>query len=229
MLLSVCILPVLSCDFAMPDTRSQKVKDFTETAETAGLKDGTIHKLLGQDIDSPEIVALLEEDDFDSLQLSRGQTLVLRKWSRDLAVGTTASVSGDEPDEDSTPAEPSPDDLLVQLERPEEAVTEPTADYKALGKPLFITDFINRATVGLSDTVEWEVCHEGDAQLVLHAARQKPIADQVTLAQWVGANARIMERLIQTRQLQSVDELCQYLDYTVKISDFAQVNELPRV
>ena len=50
----------------MPDTRSQKVKDFTETAETAGLKDGTIHKLLDQDIDSPEI----EEDDFDSFQLS---------------------------------------------------------------------------------------------------------------------------------------------------------------
>ena len=45
----------------------------------------------------------------------------------------------------------------------------------------------------------------------------------------MGANARIMERLIRTRQLQSVDELCQYLDYTVKISDFAQVNELPSV
>ena len=101
----------------MPDTRSQKVKDFTETAETAGLKDGTIRKLLDQDIDSPEIVAMLEEDDFDSLQLSRGQTLVLRKWSRNLAVGTTISVSGDEPDENSTPAEPSLDDLLVQLEK----------------------------------------------------------------------------------------------------------------
>ena len=94
-----------------------------------------------------------------------------------------------------------------------------------MGKPLFITDFINRATVGLSDTIEREVCHQGDAQLVLRAARQKPLADQVTLAQWVGANARIMERLIRTCQLQSVDELCQYLDYTVKISDFAQVNE----
>ena len=72
----------------MPDTRSQKVKDFTETAETAGLKDGTIRKLLDQDIDSPLIVAMLEEADFAALQLSRGQTLVLRKWSRDISTFT---------------------------------------------------------------------------------------------------------------------------------------------
>ena len=64
---------------------------------------------------------------------------------------------------------------------------------------------------------------------MLRAAQQKPLPEQVTLAQWVDANARIMERLIRSRQLQSVDELCEYLDYTVKISDFAQVNELPSV
>ena len=192
----------------MPDTRSQKVKDFTEAAETAGLKDGTSRKLLDQDIDSPVIVTMLEEADFADLQLSRGQTLVLRKWSRDLAAGTANSVSGDKPDQDSTPAKPSLDDLLVHLEEPVNAATESTAEYKTLGKPLFITDFINRATVGLSDTIEREVCHQGDAQLLLRAARQKPLADQVTLAQWVLANTHIMERLIRTRQLQSVDELC---------------------
>ena len=168
----------LSCKVsAMLDTGSQKVRDFTEAAETAGLKDGMIRKLLDQDIDSPEDVAMLKEADFVDLQLSCGHMLVLRKWSRDLAADTANSASGEEPNLDSTPAEPSLDDLLVQLEGPENGVTEPTADYKTLGKPLFITDFINRATVGLSDTIEREVCHQGNAQLVLRAAQQKPLAD----------------------------------------------------
>ena len=207
----------------MPGTRSQRMQEFTETAEAAGLKDTSVRKLIEQDIDATDVVSLLSEADITDLQLSRGQTLVLRRWVKNLNTETPESV----PD---VQAEPSLDELLEQLDGDTVYTpTEPTADNKTPGKPLYITDFLNRANVGLSDIAEREVCTQDGAQLVLRSTRQKPLPEQVTLAQWVGANARIMERLIRSRQLQSVDELCQYLEYTVKFSDFAQVNELPSV
>ena len=49
--------------FAMPDTRAQRIKDFAETAETAGLKDLTVRKLLDEDVDSVEVVSLLSQAD----------------------------------------------------------------------------------------------------------------------------------------------------------------------
>ena len=158
--------------------------------------------------------------------------LVLLKWVRSLQDQTTKevpSVTGDEVASNPDPVDPSLDVLLAQMDGPDTAAPEPTGEYQNMGKALYIVDFLNRANVGSSDTTEREVCTQGGAQLVLRSARQKPLPEQVTLAQWIGANARIMERLIRSRQLQSADQICQYLDYTVKFSDYAQVNELPSV
>ena len=63
----------------VPTTR-QDIKAFQETAEAAGLKDGTVKTLIDQDIDSTDVVALLQPDDVNSLGLSRGQALLITRW-----------------------------------------------------------------------------------------------------------------------------------------------------
>ena len=66
----------------------------------------------------------------------------------------------------------------------------------------------------------------GDTQLFFRSARQKPSPDRVTLAQWVGANARILQELIQKGSIQSLEDVTAYLQYNIIFSDYAQVNEL---
>ena len=85
---------------AMPDTRAQRIKDFAEAAETAGLKDLTVRKLLDDDVDSVEVISLLSQADVTDFGFTRGQTLLLQKWVRSLQDQTTAedtSTTGDEP------------------------------------------------------------------------------------------------------------------------------------
>ncbi len=75
-------------------------------------------------------------------------------------------------------------------------------------KPYLIPDFVTRATQGTgSESLEREVCTQGGAQLVLRQARVRPLPEQVTLAQFLSANARIMAKLIREGRLRSQEEL----------------------
>ena len=78
----------------MPITRSDKVKAFAEEADKVGLKKEAISKLCAQDIDTIEVLRLCSVSDVTDLALSKGQTLVLLQWIRQLSVDETASVSG---------------------------------------------------------------------------------------------------------------------------------------
>ena len=77
----------------MSVTRSQKVKAFTEEADKVGLKKESIAKLTGQDVDTVEILKLCSGSDVTDFALSKGQTLVLLQWIRQLCVDETSSES----------------------------------------------------------------------------------------------------------------------------------------
>ena len=70
---------------------------------------------------------------------------------------------------------------------------------------------------------------QGGIQLLFRSTRQKPSPDHVTLAQWVGDNARILQELIRKGTIQSLDDIDQYLQYNIVFNDYAQVNELSSV
>ena len=114
----------------------------------------------------------------------------------------------------------------------EDATARDATDPRPQGtlKPaLLIPDFVTRATQGTGDdSLEREVCKQGGAQLVLRQARVKPLAEQVSLAQYLSANARIMARLILEGRLRTEDIL-DYLEYTADIGDYAQVCDIPSV
>ena len=97
-------------------------------------------------------------------------------------------------------------------------------------KPYLIPDFVTRATQGTgSESLEREVCMQGGAQLVLRQANVRPLPEQVTLAQFLSTNARIMAKLIREGRLRSQEELLDYLKYTADVGDYAQMCELPSV
>ena len=76
---------------------------------------------------------------------------------------------------------------------------------------------------GGDDSREQEVCRQGSTQLLLRAVRQKPLPEQVTLAQWISDNARIMAKLIREGRMSGQEEILSYLQYTMDIGDYAQV------
>ena len=53
---------------------------FKDEAETRGLKEDTVGKMVDQDIDCLGVVELLRETDISALSLSIGQMLLLSSW-----------------------------------------------------------------------------------------------------------------------------------------------------
>ena len=202
-------------------TRSEQTKAFAKEGEEMGLKKETIAKLVAEDIDTCAILCLCSSVDIDELQLSRGQTLVLKQWLSHLTL--EEEVPAAPPSVTDQPTE-TLDLLLGQMETvpaiPGNAVSSP------LGKPLLIVDHVNCVVGGVSDAAEHQVYSHGDTQLFFRSARPKPSPDRVTLAQWVGANARILQELIRKGNIQSLEDVDAYLQYNVIFSDYAQVNEL---
>ena len=235
-------------------TRAQKLKLFNDSAEQAGLKKDTITKLVAQDLDSMDVLRLVSNDDIGHLELSRGQTLLLTELVKDLKLqrlqtvseGQVSVIAGPSAANTSVHEGPTTADapntrtlardselktLLKELkgQRTDDLFADPESQDdtpRHTGRPLLIPDFVNRVTHGSSDDLEREVCTQGGAQLVLRATRQKPLPEQVSLAQWIGANARIMAQLINDGRLSSTNDILDYLDYTAIFSDYAQVNEV---
>ena len=146
----------------MPTTRSDKVKAFTEDGEKIGLKKETITKLCGQDVDTVDILRLCSSADIEDFQLSKGQSLVLQQWIRQLN-DDTASMS--DPSQASQMGDVTLHALLGEME-------EPTPEAKrsnntlSTGKPLLVIDHINSMVSGVSDVSEHQVYSQGGNQLV---------------------------------------------------------------
>ena len=86
-------------------------------------------------------------------------------------------------------------------------------------KVLLIPDFVSRSTHGTYHRDEQELCMQGGTQLLLLSSRQKPQPENVSLAQWISANARIMASLITEGKLSSQQQLLDYLQYTQDFGD----------
>ena len=100
-------------------------------------------------------------------------------------------------------------------------------DSKSQGKPLLIVDFISNMSYGTVSMEEHEVVKQGTSQLVLRSSRVKPLPEQITLAQWISSNARIMSKLITDGKLSSQQQMLDYLQYTADFGDYAQTCEIP--
>ena len=129
--------------------------EFKAKAGAAGIKKDTITKLLQEDIDSEDVVALLSEDDIKALSLSTGQTLVLLRWASSLA--GTAAQSSSSTGVTETPAVPAGDDGIL-------ADMLADGDASAPGKAYFQCDFLGGPSCTDSDTT---VCAQGSSRLVL--------------------------------------------------------------
>ena len=206
-------------------TRSEMAKAFTEEGDRMGLKKETILQLVGDDIDTSDILCLCSAKDIEDLKLSRGQTLVLKHWVAQL--NGEDDVSTPNPTIPTTAGDVNLASLLGQMESTPDQGGTTTAS--PIGKPLLIVDHINCVAGGVSDAPEHEVYSQGYPQLFLRNSRPKPSPDRVTLAQWVGANAKILQELIRKGSIQSLEDVDAYLQYNVIFSDYAQVNELSSV
>lgn len=68
-----------------------------------------------------------------------------------------------------------------------------------------------------------EVIHSGKGlNLVLQSTGKRITPEKLTVGQWIGANARILDRLVTSGKLNS-SNLTDYLDYTRKIGDLLQL------
>ena len=202
----------------MPVTKAEELKAIKDEAEKMGLKKETVAKLVDQDIDSLAVVTLLREGDIAAISLSTGQMLLLSRWVltlHDAEPALSESVSGEETS--------GLQDLLGDFSAENQEQQTPRS---VAGKALFIIDNISRANSFSDEFSDSPVCARGDVQLVMRSSRPKLLPEQVSLAQWVGANARIMKQLITSGVLSSREELCSYLDFTETIGDYAQVNTL---
>ena len=163
------------------------------------LKKDTITRLLKDDIDSEEVVAMLSDADIKALLFSTGQTILLRRWVKTLSTGEddTASSQTREKEELS--------DLLADVD---------TSLPSTSGKPLFPCDFLGGSPYPERDTT---VCSQGASRLILKSGRNQLLPEQLSLAQWVSANAQIMRKFVREGSLSSTEEMCNYLEYCFRL------------
>ena len=97
------------------------------------------------------------------------------------------------------------------------------------GKPLYITDYVTKSDMSAYDE-ETELVTSNGKTLLMRASggAKKPKTKEVTLAQWISANARIMGKLVKEGNLQGT-EITEYLEYTARIGDMAQTHTIPSV
>jgi hypothetical protein len=113
-------------------------------------------------------------------------------------------------------------DLLRMINAPFQDViangsTATNSNAQGKEKPLLIPDFVTPAGQFLPD--EHELATSGDCSFVLKTKNNKPAPGNVTLPQWIQANARIMQLLFPSM---SPSQQHQYLDYIVSVGELMQ-------
>ena len=105
--------------------------------------------------------------------------------------------------------------------------------YSALGieygsnkKVLKIPDFVT-ATLEVYEEDEADTLIKGERLLICKDA--KPKVTEGTLPEWISANARIPNKLINQYEIVSLDDVKWYMEYTAQIGDHAWENTIPSV
>lgn len=91
-----------------------------------------------------------------------------------------------------------------------------------------IPDFITAPSGAADSDDERELfTGSGGARLIIKSKR-KPNAENITMPQWISANARILIKLIETEKV-DMDGIVSYLRYTEEIGDYMQTCHLNSV
>ena len=188
------------------------------------MKKATIDRIIAEDFDSVDAVKLMTTDDISEMEVSRGQTRLLEKWVQSMNEETTSptdTTSASHEDDDPAPTNSriTDADLFLTSEAMDTWNTNEDASTPPSGRVLFIHDYVSRMS---HDDHERAVCSQGGRDSI---DIEIYTPENVSLAQWISANARIMSKLILDGDLKSNPEILDYLQYTMDFGDYAQVNE----
>ena len=216
--------------------------DLTEWCDTQGLSSSTCHKLYEAGFTTLRVLKLMKDSDIVLLQLETlGQARLLEHCVKEMSNPVAPEEASQEP---ARTTQPGADisQLLAQLgvtQDVEEDLapqasssghqpidSDPTlylrAPQKQGEKALQITDFLH-SYGGSQEEEEEEILHSaGGTSIFARKKKSKPKYTEVSQAQWIAANARIMDTLL-SRGL-CAEGIRQYLGYTAKIGELAQRN-----
>ena len=220
-------------------------------ASGIGLTESSVTKLTEQEITSVDTLVALEEVDIKELNLNVGQRALLRKSLQQfrspidqppaeldiplndpLAGPSTTSFAKDKELKEVLASMKS--DLLpgilamgensskeYKYDRGE--FSSRSARHKVRRIPDFITEDLD-----VHDDDEEEVATVSGGKLVMRRD-SKPKVSDITLPEWISANARILIDMIEKKEVRSLDDVKLYMDYTVKIGDYCRENQIPSV
>ena len=115
-------------------------------------------------------------------------------------------------------------------------MTEP-ATVQSTGKPkskgpnkcYSVIDFVSFANVTHRNEETELLSDNNGTSIIMKNSRHKPKIQEVTLSQWVSANARIMSKLIADGTLSDTRDLLDYMEYTSRVGDLVQTHTVPFV
>ena len=95
----------------------------------------------------------------------------------------------------------------------------------------------NKKVLRISDfvTANLDACDEDETDELIKWRRllirkdTEPKVTEVTLPEWISVNVRILTKLINQKEIVSLDEVKWYMEYTTKIGDHAWENTIPSV
>ncbi len=224
-------------------------KTFQELAQDFGLKEATIELLAKQDVDSVNVVAALKEEDLDQFNLSLGQHRLMCSWIVKLSskpvkppkppaekqeqqqqqqqqglVTTETLGHNDQLEVEVQDYVGSAEKLNGLFRQSQPPPTRAATTSGASGrKALLIPDFVTNSRSSCEEE-EKQLATDGQSTLLLKTSKAaKPKPEEVSFAQWIGANARIEAELIRRGELTQSSQL-QYLKYCSHIGDLAQTS-----
>ena len=222
--------------------------DFEAWIAKYGLVQSTVEKLNTEGLNTEQSLQALLDSDIADLGLNIGQKALLRKavvtlqkpvkldldpLQEPTLAATTKTLAKDK----------SINELLSSMENDllpgvlamsTKDTTEPGTGYrydssmgktkKALRIPDFVTTNLN---VFEEDRME-EIGSCKGGKIMIDRNTKPKVAD-ITLPEWISANARILLELIDRKEIVSMDEVKQYIEYTEKIGDHARENTIASV
>ena len=202
-----------------------------------------------------EVLTKLTEDDIlDSSTLSQrslGERLRLRRALAGLCTGVTQEAPpaepGTIPNRPVTTADMAADgdirEKLRQFEMESDrlaelfscmGMTEPAIvqstgkpKSKSLNKCYSVIDFVSFANATHGDEETELLSDNNGTSIIMKNSHRKPKIQEVTLGQWVSANARIISKLIADGTLSDTRDLLDYLEYISRVGDLVQTHTVP--
>ncbi len=179
-----------------------------------------------------DTLSLLTEELVDGFKLNIGDTLRIKRGLKSLKKGLPGPLLGDISTKslakDATLSS-IVEDLIKSGKYVDDALSgddklKPTTGHDSKSKPLLIPDFIGDTIFGDESDEEEEIALSGASRFVVRTKKKKPSLDDISLSQWISANAYILTELIDRGSIDSLQAVKDYLSHTAKIGDFLQDN-----